>query len=328
MNNRPFFLVALAIVAASALFFSSRVKRPADAPEDPSGAIEQAKPATIASVSTAQPAQTSAAHPPPQLPAEGTPLAKTFDQLVALASAGDSPSAMRLYSDLTRCSSRAKQLRLVNHLSFPNQRSSEGVINPGAAEVKITELTGKVLDKLDASDQFCEGVGEDKLERRGEILRQAALDGDPEAMVCYAMSTLDVGPKYLSDAWFDYAQRWSQEAPDFAIRAFDSGQADVIPLLIDAYAPNNADTLRQYQFSELVQPDPSMAYRLAVLFQRLSSKGVEARAAAAQVAVLRNNLSPAQISSADAFVNAMWPKFSASAGDAQGHVPCSRVPRQ
>ena len=250
------------------------------------------------------------------LPPPDTPLSNIYSDLLARSNAGDANAAMRLFSDLTKCKSREKKMSQVNHLSFPSKDNGEGIAHP--------QLVDKDLRDLEAADRLCKDISNTAIETRGDQLRQAALDGDAEAMVCYSMSTADVGPNYLTNSWFDYADRWIQEAPSFAQKAFEMGQADVIPLLIDAYTPSDPSSMKNYQFSELISPDAQKAYGLALLYKRLvPSSSIDAAESIASR--LGANLSLGQRLSAQQFADATWPKFAQSAASEKNIGPCFGV---
>jgi hypothetical protein len=253
--------------------------------------------------------------PPAPLPPPGTALAKIYDNLAARARSGDAMAAMRLLMDLQRCSGRRNNVFMMNVL--------DDSLHTGHATGNETNAALKpILDGLDATDLLCAGITPEQIDRRGDWLRTAALNGDPEAMVCYAAWPNDFGPKFLSDAWFDWMQNWSKEAPEMAAQANAAGQADVVALFQEAYA-NNPITGQQntmYPFGQLVQPDPILYVAYFDLYERLrpnSSGSARAAELAKELA-----LTPAQIAQAQAFADAQWPRFAAHAGERNNVIPC------
>lgn len=296
------FFLLLSIVAGYAITQLMRQERP----HSSTAAIAEGQPALIVNQ-----AHSTA------LPPADVPLASIYNDLSSRAKDGDGNAAMRLFSDLTKCKNRNKLMAQVNHLSFPGGKNSAngGVAHP--------ELVDKNLKYLNSTDSLCAGVKDDAIEARGDFLRQAALDGNSQAMVCYAKSTQEVGPDYLTNSWFDYADRWIQEAPYFAQQAFERGQADAIPLLIDAYVPEDPSSMKRYQFNELVSPDIKTAYGLALLYERLVPPASAASVEAGKMAdLLKSKLSPGEQLEAEKFADANWPNFEKSAGSEKNVDPC------
>jgi hypothetical protein len=258
----------------------------------------------------------------PALPAEGTPLSNTFDDLVRLSKAGSSAASMRLFSDLTKCNIRAAKVAVVDSYSFsPTADGGTAGSQQGTQELgQWGQVAKKALDELEASDQLCHGVTAAQINQRGEYLRQAALQNDPEAMVCYATS-YELGPKYLSNEWFDYASRWKQEAPFFAQKALDLGQADILQPLIGAFTPDDPNTLKTYRLTEAVKPNQQLAYALALLYQRLVPADQRKRAHQ-DVAKLSIGLQPEELVAAKNTAESLWPRFAHSSGDKRVTRPC------
>lgn len=171
------------------------------------------------------------------LPPADTPLKQIFDSLAARAKSGDAAASMRLFHDLQRCNKRGQQMQLLNAVDSWRNPSAEDVSPEQHADLvkQANEEQQQLLDSLKSTDQLCAGIAASDIDQRGEWLRTAALDGDAEAMVCYAAAPNDFGPKYFTDTWFDWMQRWRTEAPKFAAQAYAAGQGDVVALFRDAY---------------------------------------------------------------------------------------------
>lgn len=257
------------------------------------------------------------------LPPVGSPLATNYSELFKRARSGDTVAAMRLVSDLDQCHLRRIKLRTLNSVGFPENTSPTRTLDQSPAYGEVPQATKKVLKSLDATDTLCEGITDKQIDERGEALRLAAIYGDAQAMVCYASSIEQFGPPYLSAEWFNYVDRWRTEVIPFMQRAFDAGQADVIPLFIAALAPPAPDTINSYEVGYgLVVPNRQTAYSLALLYQKLVPQS-ESEMASRDVRDLMNGLDVDQISVAQRFVDSVWPRFAPSAGKQANVYPCS-----
>lgn len=247
------------------------------------------------------------------LPPANTPVKAIYDDLSRRAGAGDATAAMRLFGDLNRCKNRKTLSTSLNFTTADDM--------PGDKD----GMTRSLLDKLDATDALCADVDEAWIDGRGEWLRDAAVAGDAEAMVCYALSPNDFGPAFMSDGWFDWAERWRDEAPQFAAQAFAAGQADAIQLLLDGATDNRLpDGTREvsFQFGGLVTPDPEAAYIYARLYAAVAP-GTDLARANHRVASTRQALSADQVAQADMLVDEQAPRFAAQAGDRRNVFPCA-----
>lgn len=260
------------------------------------------------------------------LPPAGTPLKQTYDDLAARAKAGDAAASMRLFHDLQRCNKRANQMQLLNAIdSWRNPAPGSASPEQIAAIVKqANDDQQHLLTALKATDQLCAEIPEDAINHFGEWLRTAALDGDAQAMVCYAGTPNDFGPKYLSTAWFDWMQRWRDEAPRFAAQAYAAGQADVVALLQDAYSDDQNflnERMPQFSYGQLVTPDPVLAAGYAMLYERLVPQSA-IQSSHRVVIEHEAHLTSAQIEQARTFSDAAWPRFAAQAGRHGNLLPC------
>ncbi len=286
-------LVVAAVVAAWILARRNAQPVPAIAVEaepvrdgaKPSLAPAPARPAAPPPVRPA-----SARAPIEPLPAEGTPLAAIADELAERARAGDNAAAMRLAFDLQRCSWKL----------------------------------GFTLDQAAERSVFCEGIDHKRIDARGEWLLLAADRGDVEAMTCYAAHPNDLGPKFLSDAWFDWSQRWRDRAPAFAARAYELGQADLPGLLADAYSGHELHGMRvqHHAFTLLVQPDPARAAAYREISRRVSVGGIPP---VPLPGVRGDVLSEIEQRRAQAMVDRDWPRFAQAPVDRSNQMPCIRL---
>lgn len=272
--------------------------------------------------SKSHPAASHVAASPAPLPSENAPLADVLHELVGLSNSGSAAASIRLFRDLRKCDLRRGALSVLNGVYYhrPGQTDAEYEKQVTQKLEHEPELK-KALDQLNSTDNVCAGVSSDVIEARGEYLRKAALQNDPEAAVCYATS-YELGPKYLSDAWFDYAARWQQEAPYFAQRALDAGQPGILAPLIDAYMPADPNTTKSYSLSEAVGPNPMLAYALSLLYTRLAHGG-ELQQAQNNLVALSSQLQSSQIADAQQLANALWPRFQQAGDPGQTLATCA-----
>lgn len=186
------------------------------------------------------------------LPPEGTPLATNLDDLAVRARAGDNAAAMRLVTDLQRCRNR----KSAEHSIASNLAAlKENVSNDKVAE--FAEIAIELEQQAENIRELCDGANEQHLVTRGEWLVLAADRGDAEAMACFAAHPDSFAPPFLSDAWFDWAQKWRDQALPFALAAYAKGESEVLPLLADAYSGGLAKgiSFANPTFAELVEVD-------------------------------------------------------------------------
>lgn len=301
---------SLLLVFAVAIILFLRAERPASG-QQPAQISKDIQPAAI-SGNIQKTAINQFPHPTSSpLPPADTPLATVFSDLQSRARSGDAAAAMRLFKDLSRCNARRYHIQQINRLS----------LSKDSTEIARPDIVAKDLNDLDASDGLCKDVSAAAIDNRGEQLRQAAQDGDPEAMVCYSMSTVDSAPPYLSDSWFQYTQRWINEAPAFAQQAFAMGQADVIPVLIDAYAPPVPETMKNYDLAQVVEPDAAMAYGLALLYKQVAPASAM-QSADNILEDLGKNVTEDQKRWANEFANSNIAKFENNASRSSAAAPC------
>jgi hypothetical protein len=258
------------------------------------------------------------------LPPPNTPLRGIYAELAARAHAGDTQAAMRLVYDLQRCQYR--DALSTSTLAVADRMRAQAAPESAAQAESMSGYLSRDLDHLDKLDALCAGITPGQIDARGEWLRLAAQEGDAQAMVCYAVAPFDFGPTPMSDAWFDWAEQWRKDAPIFVARAFAAGQADVVPLLRDAYdqgALLGDYRLTSYAYSQLVSPDPMLAYAYALLYERVAPQsGLESARRIAQTA--RTGLSDDQIAQAQRFADEAWPRFAAQAGLRSNLIPCRK----
>ncbi|MBL8297166.1 MAG: hypothetical protein JNN30_02355 [Rhodanobacteraceae bacterium] len=277
-----------------------------------SAAVADARPDTAANLDS------NPAAPPPAptrtlpLPAREQPIASYYDELAQRAQDGDAHAARRLADDLHECATRERQLdraeRLLRGLRSGRHQSGAAVLPADESE----DGGGSFADRrLDAAERFveravsaekrCEGIAPETLVASAEWIRQAALAGDLEAKLCYAIAPNDWNRDLLSPQWVAWAERWNRESPTLVQQAFEGGlpeAAAVLSTMYSAWQPRDARP-----WSERLGDDPYWAYAYAVIAQQTLS----ADEAAHWSAMLRRHaarLSAEQIARADAWANA------------------------
>lgn len=154
----------------------------------------------------------------PPLPADDTPIAAALPSLQARADAGDSQAACRLGIELLRCSHR-DNLVAANAEAFARQErqlEAKGQLDD-ADEVAASLLANADLQRR------CAGLDAAQIARAGHYVRQAALAGEPEAVLRYAQGeTLGPGNfRFVRSPAFD---TWRREARPLLERALRAGQ--------------------------------------------------------------------------------------------------------
>ncbi len=256
------------------------------------------------------------------LPPANAPLEDTLKDLVQLSNSGSAAASMRLFRDLKKCALRPAKLGVLNRIYYhkPGQTDTE-YAQQIEHLLEHEPAVKKALKMLDSTDALCKGISADVIEARSSYLRQAALQHDPEAMVCYA-TTYELGPKNLSNAWFDYVARWQHEAPYFAEQALEAGRPGILAVLIDAYMPGDLNRRIHYNLSEVVGPNPKLAYALSLLYVRLAH-GADLQQAQENLVALSGRLQPSQLADAQAMADALWPRFEQATDQAKALEPCA-----
>lgn len=264
----------------------------------------------------------STAHSQNVLPAENAPLSDTFKELVRLSNSGNATASMRLFRDLQKCRSRLVSESRLNAIYYrlPGQTDAEykqWIMRESQHEPAIL----KALNQLDSTDTLCNGISDKIIWNSGLFLRQAALQNDPEAMVCYA-SSYELGqPKMFSDAWFDYAAQWKQDAPYVAQEALNAGQPGILKPLIEATLPRDPNDMYAFSLHEVVKSNPQIAYALALLYNRLVNEADHSNGKY-DLAKLSSRLTPNQLADAQASADALWPRFQDANDNGASLVPC------
>lgn len=295
-------------------------------PTQPYGAsTDEGRTASDASIrNSGSPPRAGRAEPVPSsisLPVENAPLTVTFQDLTRLSEAGDANASIRLFRDLNLCAYRESwqdNLRIIDR--SPGETEAEYAGNIEQRLQANSPWLERALKRLDGTDKLCEGVDMDTILGRSRYLRQAALQNDPEAMICYAIS-YEFGPPYLSDAWFDYVATWKQEAPRIAQKALDAGLPGILAPLINAYLQDDPGTSKLYTLDQLIGPNPQSAYTLLLVYTRLAH-GADLQNAQNQMAALSGKLPSDQLADARAMSDVLWPRFQEASAAGAPLTPC------
>ena len=255
------------------------------------------------------------------LPSENTPLASTLKTLTQLSDSGSAAASMRLYKDLKKCDSRQASLSVLNGIYYhrAGQTDTEYEQQIRLKSQQEPEVK-KALAQLDNTQALCDGIAPETITGSGEYLRDAALQNDPQGMVCYA-SSYELGPPYLSDAWFDYVARWRLEAPSIAQQALNAGEPGILAPLIEALMPDNPDGLKFFTLHEAVNPDPQMAYALLLVYARIAH-GADLQHAQNNLRELATLLQTNQLADAQATADSLSPRFQQAISKGASLTPC------
>ena len=240
-------IVVLALCAAAWFFLVPERRQPVAAQAETLGEPNAAPLPT---------AETAAATAP--LPASDAPLPLVFPSLKARADAGDRKAACRLGIELLRCQTLASHGSLT--ASLLHWREIEATKRGDLA--RADEMARASLHYL-AVEESCAGLPPDAFELGARYLRQAALAGEPEAMLRYAAGQgFDSGRRmaYLRSPDFE---NWRREAPGMVEHALAEGRPEAAHLLWLAYADG------QSMLSGLIPDDPMRAKAHRLLMERL-----------------------------------------------------------
>ncbi len=170
------------------------------------------------------------------MPAADVPLRDRLASLQSRADAGDSLAACRLGMELLRCAALGHYFP--GHDEFMAQQEAEQEAKgdlPAADKIATGRLVHAEL--RDA----CSVVPNPLVGRAHHYVRQAALAGEPEAMIRYARGeTLITGfasMGYIATPEFD---AWRREARPVLMRALDAGHPEAVLILAKAHGGNDS----------------------------------------------------------------------------------------
>lgn len=162
------------------------------------------------------------------LPPADAPVAGVFDELAARARAGDAAAARRLADDLLRCGQGDDALLAVNatlDVQAANAHEATAVHNE-----QMLQMTDAMLQQYREGKERCAGI-DAQPGSASDWLEQAARNGDPAAMLCYALFPNDLNRNVLSPAWQRHAEQAYAQSPQLLRRAFDAGLPEAAAVL-------------------------------------------------------------------------------------------------
>jgi hypothetical protein len=243
-------LVVLALCAAAWFFIV------------PERAVTTAAQAPSSAIPTPPPSPVPPTVPSAPLPPADTPLPLVFKSLQARADAGDPKSACRLGIELLRCQTLETFGRITtSRLAFEEREATERGDLAQADERARTHLHHLAVAKE------CARLPPGVIEQGPRYLRQAALAGEPEAMLRYA-----AGQGFEPLKWHAFLRSpdldaWRREAPAMVERSLASGRPEAAYLLWSAYADGES------RLSGLIPDDPIQARAHRLLMERLWDTG-------------------------------------------------------
>jgi hypothetical protein len=185
-----------------------------------------------ASSRTAPRTQSSLPRPAEPLPPADAPVAEVFDELAARARAGEAAAARRIADDLLRCGqvdSAMFDAKALLDFDAANTRGTSAEHNE-----YLLQRTDELLRQHREHKERCAGV--DTLEgSASEWIEQAARNGDPAAMLCYALFPNDWNADVPSPAWLRHAEQAYAQSPQLVRRAFDTGMPEAAAVLSQMY---------------------------------------------------------------------------------------------
>lgn len=269
MTRRTRRAFGLAAVAALALLAVATWQREASITPTDSSHVSlggEAEPLVTASgASQPRPVEPADAEP---LPPEDRPLAAILGPLAARADAGDRKAACRLGMELLRCEHLQDHAALVAPAPAPpdDEDARKAKRNSASVDFLMRELAW-IEERL----AQCKAVPSTLAREGARYLEQAALAGEPEAMVRYAEGQHwpPSGRGAMAGPSFD---RWRRNAPGMMRRALEAGYPDAAFALMIAYQDDGGF------HAALIPDDPEQAAVIGLLYARLyGSQGMEGR---------------------------------------------------
>jgi hypothetical protein len=264
-------VLALAAIAAALWVWL----RAATNDPPPAAPVAAATPATVpASASAPVPAPASVdiadvpLPPAEPLPPLDAPLDAVAADLLRRADAGDSAAACRLGIELLRC----QQLQ---ELTFGNPNYDAGLQNAAhlaeQGSVEAAEAALRIGERDARRRAACAQLAPATIARGQELLRAAAIAGEPEAQLRYADGTglfALARHNYITTPEFD---RWRREAPMMLRRALAAGRPEAVLLLAGGYGGGDG------MIQGLLADDPRQAQAYRLLATRLLGAAADAR---------------------------------------------------
>lgn len=249
-------LLTLAVLGAASLWRT----HPQETPSPPAPTSTASPAVGEVDPSNDPPAASSAKTP---LPPAGAPIADVADTLQSRADAGDGHAACRLGIELLRCR------HVGPYFEYAMQEVEKRVqeLRTRGDTAGAEALVARKLRALEVHEA-CRGLDPTLVARAHHYIRQAALAGEPEAMLRYASGeSLGLVGNFNRLRSPDF-EHWRREAPALLEQALAAGRPEAVPLLSEAYRPTDEATTSIIGW--LVVNDPVQAHAYALLQQNLS----------------------------------------------------------
>lgn len=180
---------------------------------------------------TPSPPATPSPAPPAPLPAGESRLADLAPLLQARADAGDAQAACQLGVDLLRCQ-QLDHYRddFADHIRRQERRAEE------KGRLDSADSAAMMLLRYTELQLICDGVDPALVARGGHYLRQAALAGEPDALLRYvAGGSFSNGAdlRFIATPEFD---QWRSEAPQLLEQALAAGDPGAVLLMLRSHA--------------------------------------------------------------------------------------------
>lgn len=301
-TNRKFlFLIALVVLAVTALVFAGREERHTRAV----AATASEPPRESGSADKLEPFEDSSLRTSPSLPPEGTPWAMSKGQLFARALRADKAAAERLFLDTQSC---AKALSLQNTIdSLASIRQSD---MPGEKYQEIQRDKSHLRELLAGSENMCTEGDKAELARDvDQILLAAAQSGDKKALACYLDRQFHYLWRYEDTSGAppeaEY-ERYVQLAPELVDAAVKHGDWTVVALMGFAYGSHKNRGL----FAQVFPPDPVKEYAYVKL-QELGATGELKAQKAERLSTIRasGNVSDADLQQSEAWAQSTFEEY-------------------
>lgn len=247
-------LLALAVVGAGVYWHFRTATTPVAAAQEPAADASRIKADGVAALAVEMPATPSAPLPP-----KDARLPDIASTLQSRADAGDRKAACRLGIELLRCQLLQRHPTGLSGHMDAQEASADGKGELAEAD-HIATLNLHYHELADA----CSALPASLIAQGPQYLRQAALAGEPEAMLRYAdgqaFNFSGSGYAFLRSPEFD---QWRAEAPTLLQRALASGRTEAVYLLQQAYAGDDG------WIQGLYADDPLRAHAYFLLQRRL-----------------------------------------------------------
>ncbi|WP_257389438.1 hypothetical protein [Tahibacter caeni] len=216
------------------------------------------------------------------LPPREQPITDYYETLAGRAAAGDAAAARRLADDLYECSTRERQLDMAERLLDRGSRRPRREPPPGVPPLSDADMADRQLQAAERfvanaveAEKRCNGVDTARMAETAEWIRKAAIAGDAEAKLCYAIAPNEWNRDVLSPQWVDWTERWNGEATGFVREAFEAGLPEAAAVLSNMYTAWQPRDARPW--SGRLGDDPYWAYAYGLVAQQTLSPALGTR---------------------------------------------------